>query len=549
MSANFLGSMMPLFALLWPQAAPQNVPPHETYSGPKPATPARVTQAPPGPAFFVDLPVSVQVNIDADGMNVIGDAANEPTIAIDPTNPNRVVIGWREFATIQSSFREAGVAYSRDAGRSWTNPGVLAPGTFRTDPVLAADHQGNFYYHSLYGTQLLNCDVFKSSDGGKTWAAPVEAGGGDKNWLNVDQSGGSSDGHVYTVWRRDFSCCGPNIFNRSTNGGVLFEPPVPVSQNPALGTIAVGPDGEVYVGGVVIGSWSAYRLAKSTNARDPLLTPTFSTVAVNLGGALGFFAGGPNPGGLLGQVWVVTDHSGGPTRGNVYMLCSVDPPGADPMDLHIVRSTDGGLTFGPPVRINDDPAGTNAWQWFGTLSIAPNGRLDAAWCDTRDSGQTNVSRVYYSFSTDAGQTWAPNVAITPPFDSTIGYPMQNKIGDYYHMVSDNVGASLAYSATFAGGQDIYFVRIGDFDCNGNGVSDTLDISQGASADVNGNGIPDECECVGDLNGDGVVGQSDLGLLLSCFGQPGQACGDLTGDGETDQADLGVLLASYGRVCD
>lgn len=533
------------------QERPGDVPPHEEYSGPKPAAPSfRPTMGPVGVDFFLGLPLSVQVNTDANGMNILTDAANEPSIVVDPTNPSRLAIGWREFATITSSFREAGVAYSRDAGRTWTNLGVLDAGTFRTDPVLAADNAGSFYYHSLYGTQLVNCHVFKSVDGGRTWSAPVGAGGGDKNWLNVDQSGVTGDnGHVYTVWRRDFSCCGVNIFNRSINGGELFQPPVPIPQNPALGTIAVGPEGEVYVAGVIIGQYSNFRVAKSVNARDPLVAPTFATVSVSLGGSLGFFAGGPNPGGLLGQVWAVTDHTDGPTRGNLYVACSVDPPGSDPMDFHIVRSVDGGQTFGAPVRINNDLPDPNSWQWFGTLSIAPNGRLDAVWCDTRESHVTNISRVYYSFSTNAGQNWAPGVAITPAFDSWVGWPQQNKIGDYYHMVSDNVGASLAYAATFAGGQDIYFVRIGDYDCNGNGVGDAEDVGQGASADVNGNGIPDECECIGDLDGDFAVGQGDLGVLLGCYGVPGNDCGDLTADGETDQSDLGILLAQFGVVCD
>jgi hypothetical protein len=378
----------------------------------------------------------------------------------------------------------------------------------------------------------------------------VPAGGGDKNWLNVDQSPGSTgEGNVYTVWRRDFSCCGPNIFNRSTNQAESFEPPVPIPQNPGLATIAVGPEGEVYVAGVIIGQWTSFRVAKSLDARDPLLTPTFTTVSVNMGGALGFFAGGPNPGGLLGQPWVVVDRSGGSTHGNVYVLCSVDPPGTDPMDVHIVRSTDGGQTWSTPKRVNGDFPGPNAWQWFGTLSIAPNGRLDAVWCDTRESQQVNISRVYHASSTDAGETWSANTPITPSFDSFLGYPQQEKIGDYYHMVSDNVGASLAYSATFTGGQDIYFVRIGDYDCNGNSVPDAEDIAGQESADVNGNGIPDECECIGDLNADWMVGQADLGILLSCFGQPGQDCGDLTADGETNQSDLGVLLSNFGVACE
>lgn len=53
-------------------------------------------------------------------------------------------------------------------------------------------------------------------------------------------------------------------------------------------------------------------------------------------------------------------------------------------------------------------------------------------------------------------------------------------------------------------------------------------------------------CPGDLDGDGAVGQGDLGLLLAEYGTG--AGGDLDGDGDTDQADLGILLAHYGEPC-
>ncbi|UCC29970.1 MAG: hypothetical protein JSU86_17440, partial [Phycisphaerales bacterium] len=41
--------------------------------------------------------VSIQVNVDSYGNNIVGDAANEPSIAIDPTDPDKIVIGWRQF--------------------------------------------------------------------------------------------------------------------------------------------------------------------------------------------------------------------------------------------------------------------------------------------------------------------------------------------------------------------------------------------------------------------------------------------------------------------
>jgi hypothetical protein len=101
--------------------------------------------------------VSVQVNVDEFGDNILNDAANEPSIAVDPTAPNRMVIGWRQFDTINNSFRQGGWGYSNDGGRSWTFPGVLEPGVFRSDPVLDSDNDGTFYYYSLRGDFFCTC--------------------------------------------------------------------------------------------------------------------------------------------------------------------------------------------------------------------------------------------------------------------------------------------------------------------------------------------------------------------------------------------------------
>jgi hypothetical protein len=51
---------------------------------------------------------------------------------------------------------------------------------------------------------------------------------------------------------------------------------------------------------------------------------------------------------------------------------------------------------------------------------------------------------------------------------------------------------------------------------------------------------------GDLNGDGCVGISDLGILLASFEVDDG--GDIDGDGDTDISDLGVLLAAFDPDC-
>ncbi len=404
--------------------------------------------------------VSVQVNVDAEGNNIVGDAANEPSIAVDPTNPSRMAIGWRQFDTVTSNFRQAGWGFTTDGGQTWTFPGVLEPGVFRSDPILDSDSQGNFYYDSLGTSGGFCTDVFKSLDGGQSWGPPVFSFGGDKAWMSVDRTGLIGDGHIYSFWTSFFSCVGNEHFTRSTDGGQSFETPVPIPGQPQWGVTAVGPRGEAYVGGVQSSGGSTFIFARSTTIRDPGVPMAFDFFSqVDLGGSIAASAG-PNPGGLLGQVWVAADpRITGLDPETVYMLSSVDPPGADPLDVHFARSTDGGLTWSSPVRVNDDLAGTNAWQWFGTMSVAPGGRIDAIWNDTRNDPGGLDSELFYANSTDGGLTWSANQAVSPAFDPHLGWPQQSKLGDYYDMVSDAAGAHVAYAATFNLEQDVYYLRL------------------------------------------------------------------------------------------
>src|SRR4029077_17498190 len=115
--------------------------------------------------------------------------------------------------------------------------------------------------------------------------------------------------------------------------------------------------------------------------------------------------------GLVGQIFLAVDKSGTSSNNNVYLLASVLPAGATSgSDVMFVRSTDNGLTFSPPHRVNDDPINHSKWHWFGALSVAPNGRLDSVWLDTRNAANNTDSQLFFSYSNDAGVTWSPNVA-------------------------------------------------------------------------------------------------------------------------------------------
>lgn len=402
--------------------------------------------------------VTVQVNVDANGQNIVGDAANEPSIAVDQTDPNRITIGWRQFNTVNSNFRQAGYGFTTNGGQTWTFPGVIEPGVFRSDPVLDSDADGNIYYNSLTNDPVFMCDVFKSNNGGSTWDGGTFAQGGDKQWMTIDKTGGPGIGHIYAFWTSNFSVCSPGFFTRSTDGGGSYEDCITIPNDPFWGTLAVGPGGELYVGASI---GTDFLVAKSTNAQNSgeIVTWDMATV-VDLDGSI-TFGGGPNPGGLLGQTLISVDTSGGLYHGNIYLLCSVDRNSTpDPADVMFVRSTDGGVNWSSPIKINDDLS-NSAYQWFGTMSVAPNGRIDVVWLDTRDNTSSNTSALYYSNSNDGGETWSQNKRLSDFFNSHLGWPNQQKMGDYFDMVSDINGVQLAWAATFNGEQDVYYSYISD----------------------------------------------------------------------------------------
>ncbi len=402
--------------------------------------------------------ISYQVNVNAVGQNIAGDAANEPSMCFDPANPNRMAVGWRQFDSTNSSFRQSGVAFTTNGGLNWTFPGNLEAGVFRSDPVLAADAGGNFYYLGISNSANFSCDLFRSTNAGAAWQRVGFALGGDKEWMAIDTTSGPGRGNIYQIWSPDYNYANNvnKMFTRSTNGGQTWLDPIVVPHRPYWGTLDVGPGGDLYSVGT---DGALFWVNRSTNAQNPAVTPSFDlTVSVDLGGPLLSSLPGINPGGLLGQAWLAADRSAGPARGNVYVLCSVTNDPGNWANVMFSRSTNGGQTWSPPLRINDDSAAQHACHWFGTLSVAPNGRVDACWYDTRHSANNSLSELYYSWSDDAGLTWAPNRPISPQFNHSLGYPQQNKIGDYIAMVSLREGACIAYTATFNTEQDIYFVR-------------------------------------------------------------------------------------------
>ena len=182
---------------------------------------------------------SFQVNVNGSGQNIVGDAANEPSMCLDPNNPNRIAIGWRQFDSTNSNFRQSGVGVFHQCRITWTFPGSLEPGIFRSDPVLASDANGVFYFLGITNADNFACDLLRSTNGGVTWQRVGPAQGGDKEWMAIDTTTGPGRGNIYQAWQIANSFGNnPNfMFTRSTNGGASWMTPIGIPHAAHFGTL------------------------------------------------------------------------------------------------------------------------------------------------------------------------------------------------------------------------------------------------------------------------------------------------------------------------
>src|SRR5213595_1081133 len=259
--------------------APRNEP-LEKYDNP-PAPPRKMETSPRMISQF-GVFTSYQANVDQNGQNIIGDAANECAISVDPTDGNKMTIAWRQFNSVLSNFRQAGWGYTTDGGATWTFPGVLENGVFRSDPVTNSNEIGQFFYLSLQSDVNLSffCDdLWRSINGGQSWtllSGERGGGGGDKEWFTIDKTNGPGHGFQYQS-DDGINCSGGGVeFQRSTNGGVTWQNPIVVPHGPVYGTLDVDTNGNLFIGG----EGSTFYCVRSSNAQIGTQTPTFDRSTV-----------------------------------------------------------------------------------------------------------------------------------------------------------------------------------------------------------------------------------------------------------------------------
>lgn len=396
-------------------------------------------------------------------------SGNEPQIAVDPTNPQRMAIS-----------RFSSVALSNNGGATFpTVVNAVVPAGFNLgfggDAVPVYDSQGRLFLSFLATDNTTGgVDVFIQPINHATGtvigtAVNVSAQAGlaaatgsnnDKEWLAVDRFVGSPfRDRLYMIWT-DFG--GPNVtvnVSFSSNNGVTWSPAQTLN-TPADGFcwpphIAAAPNGDVY---------AAYHATANSNIfvfRSPFDSPTnsggnfdlttkfaaFPTNAANLT----FNVQGSPPTLFKNQSWTQGSQAPyilpDPTNANrVVIIASDDPTDAnngaafDDAAVMSVATNNRGATWSAPTQVDAGPGTSH--QLFPTGSFALNSQcLSVAYYDSR-AGALNPAGnflldVYTRTSADSGATWGPEVRINDqPFDPDLNagdrFPPSGtlRIGEY-----------------------------------------------------------------------------------------------------------------------
>jgi hypothetical protein len=113
--------------------------------------------------------------------------------------------------------------------------------------------------------------------------------------------------------------------------------------------------------------------------------------------------------------------------------------GSDPGDVYYIRSTDSGVTFSAPLKLNTDS--TSRPQWQPNISVSSGGTVFAMWYDARSStscqkGNPAVPcyQMWGRKSTDNGVTWLADMAFSDVVTPLPGQPdpgiVDCYVGDY-----------------------------------------------------------------------------------------------------------------------
>ncbi len=348
--------------------------------------------------------------------------AAESAVKIHPTDVNKVVAGSNGPGSGQIMW------YSTNGGTNWTQAAALPQGSTCCDPTVDWSSTGNFAYTSTLGgcTSVCNVWVYRSADGGATWndLATITPGDGrrevtsastsDKQYIHVDKFATSPHkDNVHQCWHDN------NVlkYSRSTDFAHTWSAPLTMSSGSTQS--GIGCDLTTDKSGNVFFVWPATNgktilVRKSTNGGA-----SFNAVVTVANTQDGYDFAIPAMETRRAFIYasVDADLSNGAFANSIYAAWTdtTAPESGTTANNHgriqVGYSRDGGATW--TVRTPHETADANTVDRFHPwLGVGPDGKVYVMFYDTRRSATRVGVDIFYSVSSDGGNSWTTPARLT-----------------------------------------------------------------------------------------------------------------------------------------
>ncbi|MFL6069752.1 MAG: sialidase family protein [Actinomycetes bacterium] len=414
----------------------------------------------------------------------------EPSLAINPTNPNNMVGSWQQDRWSSGAAAGSGFGTSFDGGTTFATGAISGltrcsggnDFTRASDPWLTFSPDGTLYQMSLVETKVASggntptgMSVSRSTDGGLTWGPPTFIAYdtdtslfNDKNTITADPT---DSRYVYAIWDRLDSppgkgslkssentsgYRGPTLLSRTTDGGASWEPAREIynlgTHNQTIGNqIVVLPNGTLVNLFNLIrndnkGKIRGYNVAVITSNDKGI---TWDAKATLVSGLQFVQVTDPDNGNLVRTGDIIPEVAVNRTNGNLYAVWQ-DGRWSGGSHSHIAfsQSTDQGRTWSSPVKIDGAPDGIDAFT--PSVAVASDGTVGVAYYDFRNNTAAAGLPTDYWFTACSAACTAPaswsETHVDGPFD------MENApvargyfLGDYQGIAT----AGAAFNLLFA----------------------------------------------------------------------------------------------------
>ncbi len=414
---------------------------------------------------------------DGSSVNYVN-AEVEPRVALNPTNPNNIVAVWQQDPWSDDGAHGLVTGVSFDGGLTWSRTwahfsfcsgGAVANGgdfDRASDPWVTFAANGNVYQISQSISADLSTSamlVSKSTDGGSTWSEPTTLIR-DTTPFNFNAKGSitadpTAPNYVYAVWDRiskpgkNFNALhsaafrGDTMFSRTTDAGASWGTPFSINSMAENSfttgnQIVVLPNGTLVNVFELVGLGAQQSVISSTESlmRSTDRGVTWSNV-IDISSDQSVAVLDPDTGTEVRAGAGLPDVAVDPIAGTLYVVWADGRfSGGLHNDIALSRSTDGGLTWSAPVKVNQTT--NDAAAFTPSVKVAADGTVAVTYYDFRNNTpaagvQTDYWFVHCHSNTDCTNpaNWV-ETHVAGPFDiETAPFSGGYFLGDYQGLTS------------------------------------------------------------------------------------------------------------------